>query len=412
MSEGATKRLAISVVRKLRSAGHEALLAGGCVRDMLLGHRPTDYDVATSATPKQVKKLFRRVLMVGAKFGVAMVIQQRRRIEVATFRTDLSYSDGRRPDAVKFVSAKEDALRRDFTINGIFYDPLDQRVVDYVDGQKDLQAGIIRAIGKADRRLSEDYLRMLRAVRFAGRLSFRIDPATARAIRRHARRISEISGERVREELEKMFAHRSAGRAVKELHDLGLLAAILPELPAKGASWQAALRRAGAVGRHRNALLMLSALLCELPRADLKKICRRWGTSNRTRDSLIWIADHLDDWPAMVDASLARIKRILAHPAADVLQTLWRVRERAETGKTVCTKAIGRRVARIDPEQVAPAPVVNGSDLKRLGVPEGEQLGRALAKLYEEQLNEQFPSRREALARARRIVGKNRRTRP
>ena len=404
MRESATKRLASHVVRKLRSAGHEALLAGGCVRDMLLGHRPVDYDVATSATPKEVKKLFRRVLMVGAKFGVAMVIENRRRIEVATFRTDLSYSDGRRPDGVKFVTAREDAQRRDFTVNGMFYDPIDKQVVDYVGGQRDLRAGVIRAIGKADERFAEDYLRMLRAIRFAARLSFEIDPATAKAIRRHASKISRISGERIREELEKMFAHPQAARAAREMHSLDLLAAILPDLVARDGLVEAALARIDVVGKRHDALLALAALLCDLPAETIRKITRHWGASNRTRDSLVWIAERADQWRTAPESSLAELKRILANRASDALRAIWRVRERMETGSVGRTRAVGQRAVRIQAGQVSPKPFVNGADLKKLGLDEGERMGQVLHQLYEEQLNEQLTSRRDALDRARDII--------
>jgi len=404
MSEGATKALAVKVVRRLRRSGHEALLAGGCVRDMLLGHRPVDYDVATSATPQQVKKLFRRVLMVGAKFGVAMVIESGRRIEVATFRSDLSYSDGRRPDGVRFVTAREDALRRDFTINGMFYDPLDRRVIDYVSGRGDLARGVVRAIGRPEQRLTEDYLRMLRAVRFAGRLGFRIDRATAEAVCRHAGLIVRISGERVREELEKMFTHPSASWSVRQMHRLGLLKAVLPELYAEERTWPAARRRVAAVGRRGDLLLTTAALLAEVPGPQLRQIARRWGASNRMRDSLVWIGEHLDDWRTLGKAPLADLKRVLAHGASETLRALWAVRERLQTGGTRRCGAIGRRIKSIDPARISPRPLVNGLDLSEMGLSEGRQVGIILAALYEDQLNERLAGRRGALRRARQLV--------
>ncbi|HOF19074.1 MAG TPA: CCA tRNA nucleotidyltransferase, partial [Phycisphaerae bacterium] len=164
MARPADKATATWVVRRLREAGFQALFAGGCVRDMLLGIRCNDYDVATDAVPDQVRALFGRVLLVGAKFGVAMVLHRGRKVEVTTFRSDLSYSDGRRPDGVRFSTPEEDARRRDFTINGMFYDPLDGRVIDFVGGRDDLRRRVLRTIGRADERFAEDYLRMLRAV--------------------------------------------------------------------------------------------------------------------------------------------------------------------------------------------------------------------------------------------------------
>ncbi|HON66141.1 MAG TPA: CCA tRNA nucleotidyltransferase, partial [Phycisphaerae bacterium] len=192
---------ALAVVKRLRDAGHEALWAGGCVRDMLLGIEPSDIDVATSAHPPQIVELFRRTREVGVQFGVVLVKQGPHWIEVATFRTDVNYVDGRRPERVVFTTAEEDAQRRDFTINGLFYDPLDRRVIDYVGGEQDVRSGIVRAIGEPSHRFAEDHLRLLRAVRFTTRFGFQLDPATAAAIREHAAGLARISAERIREEL-------------------------------------------------------------------------------------------------------------------------------------------------------------------------------------------------------------------
>jgi poly(A) polymerase len=403
--ERSTRKLAVDVVRRLRQAGHEALLAGGCVRDMLLGRRPTDYDVATSATPEQVAALFRRVLMVGAKFGVAMVIDRGRRIEVSTFRSDVSYSDGRRPDAVRFVSAREDASRRDFTINGMFLDPLTDEVVDYVGGQADLEAGVVRAIGDPDTRFREDYLRTLRAVRFAVRLGFDLEPATRAAIARHAGRIVEISGERVREELEKMLSGAAGAEAADLLADLGLLEAILPELFAPPQRWRAARERLAEVAPAGELLLSLGGLLCELSRDELAGIARRWGASNRMRDAMTWLAEHLDDWRDLPDRP-APLKRLMIHPAWPALLELWKVRERRMTGGQERTARLAEQAGRIPAERVRPEPFVAGADLLNMGMRPGSRLGNVLARLYEEQLDERLAGRDEALARARELMGR------
>ncbi|MGH7200793.1 MAG: CCA tRNA nucleotidyltransferase, partial [Planctomycetaceae bacterium] len=194
---------ALEVVRRLREAGHQALWAGGCVRDLLLGREPQDYDVATDAVPETVRDLFgrRRTLAVGASFGVIIVRGPQSEVEVATFRTDLGYSDGRRPDAVAFSTPQEDAQRRDFTINGMFYDPIAERIIDYVGGEEDLKRRIIRAIGRPEDRMAEDKLRMLRAVRFAARFDFAIDPATLTAIQQQARELVIVSAERIAAEM-------------------------------------------------------------------------------------------------------------------------------------------------------------------------------------------------------------------
>ena len=229
----AARRFAKNVVEKLRAAGYEALWAGGCVRDQLLEREPKDYDVATSATPEQVRDVFgrRRTLAIGAAFGVITVPGKGNegQVEVATFRQDATYSDGRHPDSVKFSSAKEDAQRRDFTINGLFFDPLEDRVIDYVGGQDDLSKKVVRAIGDPDQRIGEDKLRMLRAVRFAATYDFELDAGTASAIRQRASEMTVVSAERIAEELRRMLSHPDRARAVSLLEAVDLLGVILPE---------------------------------------------------------------------------------------------------------------------------------------------------------------------------------------
>src|SRR6516164_2647120 len=234
---------AVDVVRELRRHGFQSYLAGGCVRDMLLGHEPTDYDVTTDATPDQVMRIFPETYAVGAQFGVVLVpIPRERReyepaapphpIEVATFRSDGIYSDGRHPNQVQYSkSPEEDVQRRDFTINGLLMDPLDNdRVLDFVGGRADLSAGIIRAIGDPERRFQEDKLRMLRAVRFATRFGYTIDPPTFAAIQKLAPTIHQVSRERVRDELTKMLTEGHARRAFELLDESGLLLQVLPEI--------------------------------------------------------------------------------------------------------------------------------------------------------------------------------------
>ncbi|MFC1793885.1 CCA tRNA nucleotidyltransferase [Planctomycetota bacterium] len=201
------RQAAIKVIKRLQRSGFQALLAGGCVRDMLLGRRAKDYDVATNAQPKDVIELFNRTLKVGAKFGVVIVLIEGQQVEVATFRTETGYTDGRHPGSVEFTTAAEDASRRDFTINGMFYDPLKKEVIDYVDGQADLKSRIIRTIGKPAERFGEDYLRMLRAVRFSTQLSFEIESSTWSAVCRNAKKIAGISGDGIRR-----YPHSSESR--------------------------------------------------------------------------------------------------------------------------------------------------------------------------------------------------------
>ncbi|MCS7016872.1 MAG: HD domain-containing protein [Gemmatales bacterium] len=231
------RQFAVRVVERLRQAGYEAYWAGGCVRDMLLGLTPHDYDVATSARPEEVQRLFRRTVAVGASFGVVEVIGpkvdgERLKVQVATFRREGPYSDGRHPDSVTFTTAAEDAQRRDFTINGLFYDPLRGEVLDYVGGQRDLQARLLRAIGNPYERFEEDKLRMLRAVRLAAQFQLTIETTTATAIRQLAEQIRVVSAERIAEELRRLLVHPRRRQGLELLHELHLLPAVLPEVSA------------------------------------------------------------------------------------------------------------------------------------------------------------------------------------
>jgi len=224
------KKDAVQIVKRLRQKGYQAYLVGGCVRDLLLKIKPQDWDIATNAKPEEVQRLFKKTILVGAKFGVVIVRMRHKNYEVATFRTDLDYKDGRHPFSVKFSSAEEDAKRRDFTINGLFYDPIANQVIDFVGGEQDLKKGIIRAIGEPERRFSEDKLRMLRAVRFSARFNFPIEPKTKSAIKSHAQEILEVSPERIREELEMIFTQKNPDMALELMDELGLLKVILPEV--------------------------------------------------------------------------------------------------------------------------------------------------------------------------------------
>lgn len=233
-SPNARRAFAVEVVDRLRTAGYHALWAGGCVRDELLGRMPADFDIATSATPQQVRTVFgpRRTIPVGAAFGVVSVLgpHEAGQIDVATFRSDAGYSDGRRPDSVVFSNAENDALRRDFTINGLFYDPLAEEVIDYVGGQEDLKQGVVRAIGDPHERIGEDKLRMLRAVRFAANLGFALDAKTLEAVQAHASDLVIVAEERIGAELRKMLTHPNRARAIRLMQRSGLLLVVFPQL--------------------------------------------------------------------------------------------------------------------------------------------------------------------------------------
>lgn len=230
IDRGITRKMAAAIVQRLRQAGHEAYFVGGCVRDLVMGRQPTDYDIVTSATPKKVQELFPVTIPVGVSFGVVLVVEDGKSFEVATYRTEKEYTDGRRPSHVSFSSATEDVKRRDFTANGLLMDPETQKVIDYIGGLADIDKRLIRTIGPPGKRFSEDHLRMLRAVRFTASLDFELDKETFDAIRKNAFLIHRISAERIREELAKLLRCPGARRGMELLQSTGLLGEILPEV--------------------------------------------------------------------------------------------------------------------------------------------------------------------------------------
>lgn len=224
------KPTSIEIIEMLKKAGHEAYWAGGCVRDMLLGIEPKDFDIVTSAKPDEIEEILEHTIPIGKKFGVILAIQNGHSFEIATFRSDSGYSDGRRPDAVQFTNAEEDAKRRDFTINSIFYDPTEDRILDFMGGQKDMEDGLIRFIGNPEERIKEDNLRILRAVRFKNNYKMQYHPDTYQAIKENAKLVNNVSKERIADELNKMIMVNNPGQAFEELFELGILEEIIPEL--------------------------------------------------------------------------------------------------------------------------------------------------------------------------------------
>jgi len=262
------KENAIEIVRQLQVAGFSAFWVGGCVRDFLLGREPQDFDIATDAKPEQVEKLFARTVPVGKKFGVIVVVENEHNFQVATFRAESDYEDGRRPEKIHFSDAKADALRRDFTVNGLFYDPISKKTHDWVGGEKDLRAKIIRTIGKPEERFAEDHLRLLRAIRFAAQLNFEIEPETFAAVKAFAPKIKIISAERIRDELLKLFRPPHAARGLDLLRESGLLEYILPELAATISCEQSPdFHPEGSVFNH------IRAMLKQLPQPSSQSDC-------------------------------------------------------------------------------------------------------------------------------------------
>lgn len=388
---------AVTIVRVLVGAGHQALLAGGCVRDLLLGHAPQDYDVATDAPPDRVCALFRATRRVGAQFGVVLVKQRRRWVEVATFRSDGPYLDGRRPASVTLTDARHDALRRDFTVNGMFLDPVALTIIDYVGGREDLEARVIRAIGDPAARFAEDHLRLLRAVRFAARLGFAIEPATLAAVRDHAPALARVAPERVREELEKMFGHPTRGAAWTLLREAGLLPFLWPDTEWGPDAFEAAADLLHRLPPGAPFELALAVLLADRPPREIERIARALTLSNEQRDTSAWLVAHAGDLDDPVSPTRAEIKRLLAHPACPLLVQLAEARY-VQLGRAAERQAaLHSRLAAIPPDTVQPPPLVTGDDLLRRGLPPGPRYKELLDVLYTRQLDEVIRTRDEAL---------------
>jgi len=390
------KQAAIKIVRQLRQSGFQALLAGGCVRDMLLGRRAKDYDVATDARPKDVMRLFKRTLKVGAKFGVVIVLVESRQVEVATFRTESGYADGRHPGSVEFAGAAEDASRRDFTINGMFYDPLQKQFIDYVDGQADLKSRLLRTIGVPAERFGEDYLRMLRAVRFSTQLGFAIESSTWSAICRNASNISRISGERIAMELEGILIdpNRAAGAAM--LIDSGLAEVIFPNLPCSQVRQALSILRQ--LRKKIDFPLALAGFFAGCQADFAMQSCRILKLSrNQTKHLQFLLAGRgrlLNE-----RMSLAELKQILAEP---YFQDLYELQKAIQKAKGDGRKSIAplmklrRRIKALGDVELQPAPLLNGHELIRLGVVPGPALGQLSQELYIAQLEGQLQTSQQA----------------
>ncbi len=394
----AAARPATEIVGVLAAAGHQAVLAGGCVRDLLLGQSPSDYDVATDAPPERVSSLFRTTRHVGAQFGVVLVKRRGRWVEVATFRADGPYLDGRHPTVITLSDSEHDARRRDFTVNGMFLDPLRREIVDYVDGRADLERRLIRAIGDPAARFSEDYLRLLRAVRFAARLGFALEAGTQAAIRAHAPRLVQVAPERVREELERMLAHPSRTRAWELLRDGGLLPYLWP-----GAAWDAAAadRTATLLGRlpaRATFELALAVLLLDCTPDEVERIARDLTLSNEQRGAVAWLVARQADLDDPGRPTLAKLKRLMSGPDFTALRALARARHADFADAAARDAALEDRLARIAPESVQPPPLITGDDLIARGLTPGPLFRRLLDELYTRQLDETLHDHAAALA--------------
>jgi poly(A) polymerase len=444
------KQHAAEIVRTLRNRGHQAYLAGGCVRDLLLGREPADYDVATDATPRQVMQIFPQTFAVGEQFGVVLVPesagatgalarQGERRdaaVEVATFRSDVGYSDGRHPDEVRFTKdPRKDVQRRDFTINGMMLDPATNEILDFVGGRPDLKLGIVRAIGEPERRFAEDKLRMLRAVRFAARFNYQIDPATMAAIQKLAPQIHQVSCERVREELTKMLTEGQARRAFELLDAAGLLREVLPEIAAmKGVEQSPEHHPEGDVFAH--TLLLLEklppnssktlawgALLHDVGKPPTFRvapdrirfdghvevgvkmaveICRRLRFSNDETGQILALVDNHMRFADVHRMKQSTLKRFLRLPAFDEHLELHRLDCLSSHGNLDAYDFSREQLHSIPPEAIRPTPLITGRDLIAAGYEPGPRFKEMLAAVEDAQLEGRLASSEAALEYVRR----------
>jgi len=457
MSEA--RKHAVEIVRTLRQAGHRAYLVGGCVRDLLLGREPADYDIATDATPDEVMRICPETYAVGAQFGVVLVpaISGRdapcrvlpapagnpgaaspisRVVEVATFRSDVGYSDGRHPDQVRYSKdPREDVHRRDFTINGMLLDPVTDEVLDFVGGRKDLDAGIIRTIGDAAHRFSEDKLRMLRAVRFAARFDYTIEPSTFATIQKLAARIHQVSPERVRDELTKMLTEGRASQAFRLLDQTGLLHEVLPEIEVmKGVEQPPEFHPEGDVFVHTMLLLdklphpcpptlAWGALLHDVGKPPTfrvapdrirfdghveigvrmaQDICRRLRFSNEDTDQILALVDNHMRFAHVLRMKESTLKKFLRMPRFEEHLELHRIDCQASHGDLTSYNFSRDKLASIPPEKMRPQPLITGHDLVAAGYVPGPLFKQILSAVEDLQLEGRLQSKEEAMEFVRR----------
>ncbi|HXE75081.1 MAG TPA: CCA tRNA nucleotidyltransferase [Candidatus Xenobia bacterium] len=412
------RQKATEAVERLREAGHQAYWVGGCVRDLVLGREPADYDIATSAPPEEVVRLFPDSVTVGAQFGVVKARLGEHEIEIATFRSDHGTLDGRHPREVRYAQTpQEDVSRRDFTINGLLYDPLKSEVLDFVGGQADIRAGVVRTIGEPVLRFREDYLRLLRAVRFAARFGYLVEAKTWEALKAEKRGIEHVSRERVRDELLKMLTEGAARRAFEILDGAGLLEILLPEVARmKGVPQPPEFHPEGDVWIHTRMMLermerptptlALGVLLhdvgkpptfqiadrirfnehAEVGAVMAEEICQRLRLSNRDIQRVVALVRHhlrFKDAPRM---KASTFKRFISMEGFDEHLELHHLDCLASHGDLTNWRFVKEQIEKLPPEEVRPPRLLTGDDLKAMGYEPGPQMGRILAALEEAQL--------------------------
>jgi len=433
------REIAAEIVAKLQQSGFAAFWVGGCVRDFLLGREPQDFDIATDAKPEQVEKLFRKTIPVGKKFGVIIVVENEIQFQVATFRAEANYQDGRRPEKIEFANAEADASRRDFTVNGLFYDPLTQKIHDWVSGENDLRAKIIRTIGAPDERFGEDHLRMLRAVRFAAQLNFEIEPQTFSAIQTLAAKIKVISAERVRDELVKLFCPPHASRGLVLLRDSGLLEYVLPELAATIACEQSPdFHPEGSVFNHirlmleklpidPDPLLPWAVLLHDIAKpvtaeknlatgkihfyghekvgADMaEKILQRLKFPNQQTEEILEAVRHHMQFKDVKLMRKATLRRLLMRETFLLELELHKLDCLGSSGSLENYNFLVEQAEELKQQPQIHPPLLTGNDLIALGVKPGKELGALLHEIRERQLADELKTPDDARAWVKKTI--------
>ena len=425
------RAIAIEIVRRLKAAGHEAYFVGGCVRDQLLGQEPRDYDIATAAMPEQIESLFPHTLPVGRKFGVLLVIERGKQFQVATFRAEAEYRDGRHPGRVTFCDARADARRRDFTVNGLFFDPMENRLHDWVGGERDLRSRIIRTIGNPDERFAEDHLRLLRAARFAAQMNFGIEPGTFAALQTNARKILGVSAERIREELLKLFRPPHAARGLSLLRESGLLAQLLPEIEAtieceqspefhpEGSVYNHLVRILEQLPADASASLIWAALLHDVgkpptasrdaqtgrihfyghEKAGAEMAGRILERLRFTRKQINEIVDCVRQHMQFKDVLRMRkstLRRMLLRPTFPLELELHRLDCLGSHGRLDHYAFLVEQAAQLEQQPAIRPPLLTGKDLLTLGMKPGPAMGRLLVEIREKQLQDELKTAAQA----------------
>lgn len=429
----AQARTAYEIAQTLKKRGHTAYFAGGCVRDFLRGEDPKDYDIATTASPDEIEQSFPKTLPVGKQFGVILVVQGNQHFEVATFRREGAYQDGRHPSEVVFTTPEEDAQRRDFTVNGLFYDPFSKKVIDYVKGQEDISRRLIRAIGDPETRFHEDKLRLLRAVRFASNLGFSIESETWNCLKRLASKIHEVSAERIRDELVKTFTRPDAARGLELLSDSGLLKEVLSEIEAmKGVEQPPEFHPEGDVFVHTRMLmerlknpspvLAFAALFHDVGKpptfqvrdgrirfyehsrigAEMaERIMRRLRFSNDEIEAVVQCVNNHMKFANVQEMREGKLKRFMSTSTFPTELELHRIDCESCHGLLDNYHFLKRKIEEFRKEELRPKPLLNGDDLLALGMKAGPAMKPLLEEAYELQLEHHLETKEEAREWAR-----------